>query len=37
MGHDVYMGAYKNENNMFVAKLQKKTPVGRSGRICGKK
>jgi len=36
MGHAVYMGAYKNEN-MLVGKLQKKTPVGRPGHICGKK
>jgi hypothetical protein len=37
MGHAVYMGAYKNENNMSVGKLQKKAPVGRPGHICGKK
>jgi len=36
MGHAVYMGAYKNEN-MLVGKLQKKTPFGRPGHICGKK
>lgn len=37
MGHAIYMGAYKNENNMLVGKLQKKIPVGRSGHIYGKK
>ena len=37
MGHAIYMKAHKNENNMLVGKLQKKTPVGRSGHIWGKK
>jgi hypothetical protein len=36
MGHAVYTGTYKN-GNILVGKLQKKTPFGRYGHICGKK